>query len=95
MDLRSETRSKGEMEVLQWGPKAVFNVTSTSRAPAEERKRLWVVLKKNNDLGIPDSGRNPNNVPIKKQKQGVFMRQGRGTITSVEERHFYWYREAK
>lgn len=30
--------------MLQWGPKAVFNVTSTSRALAEEKQvaKMWV-----------------------------------------------------
>lgn len=90
VDLWSETRLKAEMEVLQRGTKAV------SWAPGGGRKRLWVVLKKNNYLGIADSGKNPNNVPIRKQKQGLFMKKGRGTIiTSVKRRHFYWCREAK
>ena len=42
-------------------------------------------------LGSTDSGRNPNNIPIRRQRKGVFIRKGRRTITSIEERHFKKY----
>lgn len=51
-------------------------------------KHLFEIKKKNGYLGNIDSDKSPNNVPIRRQRQGVFMRKRRGTIT-IEGRHFY------
>lgn len=38
------------------------------------RQHALIEIKKNNYLGITDSGRSPNIVPPMKQRQGVFLR---------------------
>lgn len=48
-------------------------------------EHLFEIKKKRSYLGNTDSGRNPNSVLIRRHRKGVFVRQGRGTITSVEE----------
>lgn len=39
-----------------------------------------------------DVGRSPHHALMRRQRQRVFMRKEKGTITSIEERPFYWCR---
>ena len=39
--------------------------------------------------GCIDLRRSPDNAPVRRQNEWVFMRKGRGTITSAEGRHLY------
>lgn len=48
---------------------------------------------KNSYSGSTDPGRSPNSVLIGRQRRGVLMRKGRGTITSIKGRHFSWHRQ--
>lgn len=44
-------------------------------------------------IGIQESsgsGRSPNSVLIRRQRQWTLMRKERGTIVSIEGKHFYW-----
>lgn len=67
-------------------------LTEKEKAMQSERQQNLFEIKKNSYSGITDSGRNPNSVPIRRQRQGVFMKKGRGTIISIEGRLFYWCR---
>lgn len=57
-----------------------------------ERQETFFDIDKNSYLGHTDSGRSPNGVLIRRQRQLEFMRKERGTIISIEGSHFYWYR---
>lgn len=45
-------------------------------------------IQKNSESGSVDSGRNLDSIPVRSQRQGVFMGKGRGAIPSVEGRRF-------
>ena len=49
-------------------------------------------IKKNSYGRSTDSDRNPDSVFIRRKREGLFMIKGRGTIMSIEGRHFYWCR---
>lgn len=56
-----------------------------------EGKHLFEI-NKNCYLEHTDSGKSPYSFLIRRQRQCMLMRRGRGTITSIEGRQFYWCR---
>lgn len=48
-------------------------------------------VRRNDYLGRTDLGRNPNSILIMGRSQGGFATKGRGIITWIERRNFYWY----
>lgn len=45
-------------------------------------------IRKSRGSGSADTGRNLENIPLRGQRQGVFVSKGRGAVPSVEGRRF-------
>lgn len=60
----------------------------TKALHSERQTSVYKEINKNNYAGIINSGRSPNNIPVRRQN----MRKGRGIITSIEGRPLYWCR---
>lgn len=56
--------------------------------PKWRASSIYLRSKKNSYLGRAHSGRNPNSVLIRRQRKRVFIRKEKGTITTIEGRHF-------
>ena len=66
------------------------NINLKIKRPFKARgnKPLFELLK-NSYSGSTELHRSPSRVLIRRQRQRIFIRKGRGTITSAEGRHFY------
>lgn len=78
--------------MLQEGMYArLLPVKQKLKAKVRGNKHLFEIQKNSYSYsGCTDLDRNSSSVPIRKGRQGIFMRKGKGTISSVEVcRYFY------